>query len=136
MVDYSAPLANLSSEVQDIIMTSAYNAEVLLVTWNEAATPHSLYNCTVIQLSGEIPDHYVATIMTDSTNVVLVLHYGHNYSVSVTATSPTLKCSSQPQNLSVASGRSNYASLYKNNNEIIMCHTSQDRTLLNIQGIV
>ena len=107
MVDYSAPLTNLSSEVQDIIMTSAYNTEVLLVTWNEAATPQSLYNCTVIQLSGKIPDHYVATILTEGTSVALLLHCGHNYSVSVTATSPTLKCGRQPQSLSVASGRSN-----------------------------
>ena len=82
-------------------MTLAYDAQVLLVTWNKAATPHSLYNCTVIQLSEEVPGHHVTNVLTEETSVVLLLHCVHNYSVSVTATSPNSKCSSQSQSLSV-----------------------------------
>ena len=97
-IDLSAPPTNLSSKLQDIIMTLD---QVLLVTWIEAATPHSLYNCTVVQLSGEAPGHHVTNVLTEDTRIVLLLRCEHNYSVSVTATSPTSRCSSQPQSLSV-----------------------------------
>ena len=97
-IDYSTPPTNLSSKLQDVIMTLD---QVLLVTWIKAATPHSLYNCTVVQLSGEAPGHHVTNVLTEDTRIVLLLRCEHNYSVSVTATSPTSKCSSQPQSLSV-----------------------------------